>query len=233
MRKFCLAAIAIAAVGLAARDARAHLSLVGGVGFANQSQELVFGVGHGCTNVDTFSVRIEIPANVTQVRAIGSTLGAPTVETNAAGIVTAVTWQKSMSAIVEGDPNYYTVSIRAKLPDAPFTTIYFPAHQVCSTPAGVKSAPVDWAATPEHPDAGAGEPAPSLIVLPARSPGWNKFTVAQPVTDLKAAFADAQIVWKGTAAFSANPTTAALIAATPGASSLSALAAGDVVWVKY
>ena len=48
------------------------------------------------------------------------------------------------------------------------------------------------------------------------SPGWNKYVVAQAVPDVAAIFGDAQIVWKGTAAYSANPATAALIAATPG-----------------
>ena len=147
--------------------------------------------------------------------------------------MTAVTWQKPANAAVKGDPNYYTVSIRAKLIDAPFTTVYFPTRQICSTPAGVKSPPVDWIATIDMPDAGAGEPAPSLLVLPARSPGWNKYTIPKPLPDLKAAFGEAQIVWKGTAAFSTNVTTTELITATPGVTKLTALAAGDIVWVRY
>jgi hypothetical protein len=50
---------------------------------------------------------------------------------------------------------------------------------------------------------------------------------------LKAFFGDAQIVWKGTAAFSANPTTAGLIAGTSGVTALTSIAAGDVIWVKH
>lgn len=224
---------AVSIVGLSGGAANAHVSVVGGTGFANQTQEIKFGVGHGCAGVDTLSVRVEIPAGVTSVRAIGSTLGAPTVELNDAGVVTAVTWQKPTSALVEGDPNYYTVSIRAKLPDAPFSTLYFPTRQICSTPSGVKSPPVDWSAIGEPVDAGADEPAPSLLLLPARSPGWNKYVVPKPLANLKAAFGDAQIVWRGTAAFSANAATTELISATSGVTALTALAAGDIVWVRY
>ena len=46
-------------------------------------------------------------------------------------------------------------------------------------------------------------------------------------------FSDAQIVWKGTAAYSANPSTADQVKATPGVSALTALQANDEVWVKY
>ena len=62
----------------------------------------------------------------------------------------------------------------------------------------------------------AGEPAPALTVLPARQPGWNKYTVPVAVADLKPLFADAQIVWKDSAAYSANANTVAQIAGTAG-----------------
>jgi hypothetical protein len=44
---------------------------------------------------------------------------------------------------------------------------------------------------------------------------------------------DAMIVWLGTAAYSANVNTAALIAATPGVTALDGAAAGDELWVRY
>jgi len=53
------------------------------------------------------------------------------------------------------------------------------------------------------------------------------------VPDLSVFFNDAQIVWKGAAAYSANPATTDLIKATSGVSGLSSLAANDEVWVKY
>jgi len=222
----------VAIVWLAASNASAHVSVTGGIGFANQTQEITFGVGHGCSGVDTLSVRIEIPAGVTSVRAIGGLLGAPKVQTDGAGLVTAVTWRKPMNELAIGDPNYYKVSLRAKLPDAPFSILYFPAKQTCSTPEGVMSS-VDWVATPAMPDAGAGEPAPSLIVLPSRTPGWNKFTLKQAVNDLKSAFGDAQIVWREASAYSASATTTELIANTSGVTPLTGLAAGETVWARY
>lgn len=77
------------------------------------------------------------------------------------------------------------------------------------------------------------EPAPALVVLPARQAGWNKLTVPVAVTDLSVLFADAQIVWKSSAAYSANAATLDQIKTTAGVSVLSALAAGDEIWVKY
>jgi hypothetical protein len=46
-------------------------------------------------------------------------------------------------------------------------------------------------------------------------------------------FGDALIVWKGAAAYSANPTTKELIAGTPGVTALTSLAVGDELWVRY
>ena len=81
-------------------------------------------------------------------------------------------------------------------------------------------------------DGGTDEPAPELV-MPARKTGWNKYPVPQAVSDLAAPFGDAQIVWKGAAAYSANPATVELIAATSGVTPLTSLAANDEIWVKY
>ena len=51
-----------------------------GPGFANTTQEVSFGVGHGCSGTDTYSVRIEIPAGVTSVRPETSDFGKTTVK---------------------------------------------------------------------------------------------------------------------------------------------------------
>jgi hypothetical protein len=53
------------------------------------------------------------------------------------------------------------------------------------------------------------------------------------VPDLSVFFGDAQIVWKGTAAYSSNPATAELAKMTSGVSELTALDAGDEIWVRY
>jgi hypothetical protein len=82
-------------------------------------------------------------------------------------------------------------------------------------------------------DAGTVEPAPGLLIVPAHVPGWNKVTVPAAVADLGVYFGDALIVWKGTAAFSANPATKDMIAGTPGVTALTSLAASDEIWVKY
>jgi uncharacterized protein YcnI len=226
-----LIAVAVACVPTAAI---AHISLVSGPGFANTTQEITFGVGHGCAGADTYRVRIEIPASVTSVRPETSGFGKTSVEKDAAGNITAVTWQKADADALATDQEYYKLTMRLKVPNQPFTNVYFAAHQTCRA-ADATLTVVDWiglpTATPT--DAGAEEPAPVLSILPVRRAGWNKFTVATAVSDLATTFGDALIVWKGTAAYSANPTTADLIKTTAGVTALSALTANDEVWVKY
>jgi uncharacterized protein YcnI len=215
--------------------ARAHVSIVSGPGFANTTQEIAFGVGHGCAGADTVRVRVEIPSDVLSVRPLRSDFGKVSVEKDAAGTITAVSWQKPDADALDADIAYYKLVVRLKVPNKPFTTYFFKAHQTCRAMDGTLST-VDWAMLPGDlvVDGGAAdEPAPALVVLPARQPGWNKYVVAQIVPDIATIFGDAQIVWKGTAAYSANPATAGLIEATPGVSALTALAAGDEIWVRY
>jgi len=230
-----LTALALAGISLAPMVAAAHVGVSSGPGFANTTQEISFGVGHGCEGSDTYSVRVEIPAGVTSVRATNSDFGKATVVKDAAGNVTAVEWQKSPEDVLPGDTNYYKLTIRAKIPNQPFTTIYFPTHQTCrSGDGGLLS--TDWVGTPQSAaaaDGGMEEPAPSLLVLPARRTGWNKVTVPQAIASLSPYFDDAQIVWKGNAAHSANGATLEQIKATAGVTVLTTLAAGDEIWVKY
>ena len=79
------------------------------------------------------------------------------------------------------------------------------------------------------------EPAPAVAMVPARRPGWNKFTMPAAIADITTSsyFADALIVWKGNAAFSPSPATTDLIKSTAGVTALTALSANDEVWVKY
>jgi uncharacterized protein YcnI len=223
--------VAVALPGVA----RAHVSIASGPGFANTTQEITFGVGHGCAGADTYRVRIEIPADVLSVRPMRSDFGKVSVEKDTAGTITAVSWQKADADALDADLAYYKLVVRLKVPNKPFTTYFFKAHQTCRAMDGTLST-VDWSMLPTDPvvDGGAtDEPAPALVVLPARQPGWNKFVVAQAVADVSTLFSDAQIVWKGTAAYSANPNTAALITSTAGVTSLTSLAANDEIWVKY
>jgi len=212
-------------------NARAHVSIASGLAFANTTQEVVFGVGHGCAQADTVAVQVEIPAGVGSVRPIASGFGQVDVETDASGAVVAVTWQKDDSSVLDSDQQYYKLTLRLKVPSAPFSTIYFPAHQTCRAKDGTTTV-VDWVGIDEA-EGSSVEPAPALRVVPARFPGWNKFTVPEALSDLAPFFTEAQIVWRGSAAYSSSPTTTELIAGTSGVSSLSTLAAGDEIWVKY
>jgi uncharacterized protein YcnI len=209
--------------------ANAHISVVSGPAFAGVTQKVRFGVGHGCSGADTYSVRIEIPAGVTSVRPESNAFGKASVEKNDAGDVVAVTWQKSDADALEADTDYYELAIRLKTPNEAFSKLYFPAFQVCRAADGSMSN-VDWVAMSEGTGA---EPAPAVLVLPPRSSGWNKFSVPVAIADLAPFFADALIVWKGNAAYSSNPTTLELIQSTAGVKALSELAGGDEIWVKY
>jgi uncharacterized protein YcnI len=229
-----LALTAALPIFLAARGAQAHVSIASGVATANTTQEITFGVGHGCAGADTARVRVEIPAGVTSVRPETSDFGKTSVEKDATGAITAVVWQKADADVLEADTQYYKLVVRLKVPNAPFTTVLFPAHQTCRAADGTVST-VDWAALPGDPAPATGEsaPAPGVAIVPARIAGWNKVVVPQEVPALATFFADAQIVWKGAAAYSANPATVELITATPGVTPLTSLSANDTVWVKY
>ena len=225
--------LAAAAAFLVPAMARAHISVASGPGFANTTQEIVFGVGHGCEGADTYSVKIEIPAGVTSVRPERSDFGKVSVEKNAAGDVIAISWQKADGDLLASDFGYYKLAVRLKLPNQPFTILYFPTHQTCKASDGTLST-THWIGTPAN--AGGAEPpepAPALQVVPARKAGWNKFTVPAAVPDLSLYLGDALIVWKGTAAYSSNPATAELAKTTSGVSELTALQAGDEIWVRY
>jgi uncharacterized protein YcnI len=210
--------------------ASAHISVSSGPGFAETSQVITFGVGHGCEDTDTLRVRIEIPEEVLVVRALPSTFGLATVERNDAELVTAVTWEKTQESLIDADLNYYQLQLRIGVPAVPFTTLYFPTIQTCQAADGTLIE-VPWVST--DPTAMDVEPAPGLSVVPERFSGWNRYTVPAAIEDLTAFFSDALIVWRDDAAFSANPATVELIGTTPGVTVLESLEAGDEVWVKY
>ena len=210
--------------------AQAHVSIASGPAFANTSQEVTFGVGHGCDGADTYRVQVEIPPGVTSVRPETSDFGQVDVETDAAGAVVSVTWTKSDASVLSKDTQYYKLLLRLKAPDQPFTTLYLPAHQTCRAADGTETT-VDWVGI-DGSDSKV-EPAPALRILPARFPGWNKFTASAAVDDLKGFFSDAEIVWVGSKAYSVNPATSEQIAATSGVSALTTIAEGEQIWVKY
>ncbi|HUQ01151.1 MAG TPA: DUF1775 domain-containing protein [Kofleriaceae bacterium] len=225
---FARAAFAAAFLLVTAGVASAHVSISSGPAQATKSQKITFGIGHGCEGADTVSVRVEIPAGVTGVRALPSDEFKPTIEGTAAA-VTAVVWTKTSA--LDSDYAYYELTLRARVGDVPFTKIFFRVFQTCRTMGG-DTLTADWIALPGE----TGDPAPMLTVVPARVSGWNKYTLSTAVTaaDLPTYFADAQIVWNGTKAYSSNANTMTLIGATPGISVLNEnLAAAQEIWVKY
>ena len=210
--------------------AHAHVSIASGPAFANVTQEVTFGVGHGCEGADTLAVEVEIPEGVTSIRPLTSDFGQIDLTTDAAGLIVMVSWTKPEADVIEADTQYYKLVVRMKPPEQPFSTLFFPARQTCRAADGTISV-VDWVGMDEaETDV---EPAPALYLIPQRFPGWNGWTVAEDVADLSPFFGDAEIVWSGNAAFSVNPTTTELIASTDGVTALESLASGDEIWARY
>jgi len=211
------------------------VGIASGTATANATQEIAFGVGHGCSGSDTLEITVDIPQGVSTVRAMPNEFGKVKVNKDAAQTITSVTWRKADTDVVLGaDDLYYKLGLRIKVPDRPFTTLFFAIHQTCRAADGTEIK-VDWAAptTNDSEDPNAPKPAAALVILPAKKPGWNKWTVPAAIPNLSAFFGDAQIVWKGSAAYSANPATLEQAKATAGVTELTALAAGDEIWVKY
>lgn len=221
--------------------ASAHITIASGPAIANKSgQKITFAVNHGCTDkdnnkLDTLSIQVDIPTGIdpTSVRPMPSDFAATPVVSRTGTSVTSIKWSRDPVDLQSDDLAYYEITLRLKVADVPFTRIPFVITQVCRPHGGTADDDVTvvWTGPSTNP-----EPSPQLVVVPAHSPGWNKLVLTAPVAaaDLGAYFGDAQIVWKGTAAFSPNATVAALIAGTAGATVLStALAAGDEIWVKY
>ena len=210
--------------------AYAHVSVASGPALANLTQEVTFGVGHGCAGADTIKVDIQIPEGVTSIRPETSDFGQVDVMTDAAGIITSVSWTKPEAAVLAADTQYYKLVVRLRPPDQPFSTLLFPAYQTCRAADGTETV-VDWVA-PDESDPEI-EPAPMLFLIPERFPGWNRWTVSEEIGDLSLFFGDAEIVWRDNAAYSINPTTTELIGSTEGVTALDALGSGDEIWVKY
>jgi len=233
MRLSSIAALAIPVTLVAtAQLAEAHVSVVSGPAVTAKSQKITFGVAHGCDGADTVKIRVEIPAGISGVRPLASDFAKPAVEKLDANVV-AVTWEKPAADFQVEDVQYYELTLRARVDAPAFSTVLFHVYQTCRSAAGVETV-VPWIAAP-----GAdGDPAAALVVTPAHIPGWNKITLDATTTvaavTLPTYLGDAQIVWRGSAAFSTNANTMAMVAATPGVTALSGdLLPNDILWVKY
>lgn len=233
MRIYFAALAAVSAVSFSASLAEAHVALASGPAFADKSQKITFSVGHGCEGSDTVKIQIDIPSQITSVRALFSDFGKPVLtrdssNTNPATNVTSITWTKSATDELDTDDGFYEITLRGKVANTPFTQFQVNVHQTC------KDGTVEhWIAPPGDTT---GSPAPLVKIVPARLAGWNKVVLPVGIVkaDLPTYFGDALIVWKGNAAFSSNSNTRTMIEATAGVDLLDAdLAAGDEVWVKY
>ncbi|MDC0711939.1 YcnI family protein [Stigmatella sp. ncwal1] len=230
--RLLLAAVA----ALLCTAAEAHVSVLSGPVIAGNNQELTFNVPHGCSGADTFRIEVRIPAGVTSVRPLDSMFGKAVLSKDAEGVLKSVVWTKPAADVLPGDTHLYRVSLSALLPSTPFTTLFFPTIQSCRAADGTESV-VEWTAASTDHDHGGGtppttNPAPFVFLLPARSPGWNKYTVDQHVHDLSV-FKDAQIVWTGNTAYSANPLVLSLIEKEQGTQVLKEIHPGTEIWVKY
>jgi uncharacterized protein YcnI len=244
MRLYRFGFIALFIVSLVPSVAAAHITIATGPATANKTgQKVAFAISHGCTaadkvtKLDTLSIQVDIPAGIdpASVRPMPSDFAPTPVVTRNGTAVTAVKWTRSAADLQDGDLAYYEVTLRLKVNDVPFTRIPFVVTQVCrprgGSDTGADDVTVVWTGPPTE-----AEPSPQLVVVPAHTPGWNKLTLTTGVAvgDFGAFFGDAQIVWKGTAAFSPNASVSELIGTTAGATLLdAALASGDTIWVKY
>jgi uncharacterized protein YcnI len=212
--------------------AEAHVSAVSSTAVAGMTTIVELGVGHGCSGSDTYAITVEIPKGMTSVRPMWSDFGKTSLTYDAAdpALVTTVTWQKDDKDALPGDTNYYKLAFRAKVPNAPFTSIYYKVHQVCRA-ADATLSYTEWTALPGE----MGEPAATQAIVPDHLPGWNKYTVPVDIADLSVFFKDALIVWRGSAAYSFNDNTVALIKATAGVTALpgDGVKANDEIWVRY
>lgn len=201
----------------------AHVSFVvnaTSIPVAGKSYTATLNVGHGCedaggTLYDTEILEVNIPPTFTKVRPMDAAWGAATIEKDMDGNVTKLIWTRTAATQAE-DSHLYQVTFKGSLPNEPLTTLGFVATQRCN--GGTLETIWEGAETP------------TLKLLPARLPGWNKYTAQADMDEatLKAYFGDALIVWYNNTAYSANPVTTTLIT-----NPLTAIPAGGEFWVKY
>ncbi len=193
------------------------------VPFAGKNYVATISASHGCSDAggnhyDTEIIEIDIPAGVSSVRPMDATWGTADVTTDEAGAVTMITWTRTIEPHA-ADTFLYQAGFRAKLPDTAFTTVAFTIRQKCHDADGL-----------EVITAWEGASAGKLNLVPARSSGWNKYSSQTALDEaaLKTFFSDAQIVWYGEAAYSANTVTTGIIT-----DKLTTIPAGAEFWVKY
>jgi hypothetical protein len=230
---------------------------------AGKSYELVLTIPHGCSfttaeglpsEADTYKVEIAIPAGFTGVRPIvDGVFGRPAIVRDPQGVVTKLTWTKALAYDSPSDDQSYRIAVRGTVPNAPFTVLQFNTKQFCKNPTGGDDFLMDWSAygTP------ASNQSPKVKIFPARSPGWNRYSLPstgerhtpEAVSALLIDFfSDAQIVWlmpgsnSGSGAWSANTATLERIKALASkdlstyeivSNPMVMIHASDSLWVKF
>lgn len=177
MSKTCLraampAALVLAAVAILAPAALAHVTLETREYPADDTAKLVLKVPHACAESPTISLRVRIPDDVIEVKpqpkpgwqlsTVKGKLATP-IKTGDHGetITESVREVQWSGGRLPGD-QYDEFAFRAKLPNRPGATLYFPVVQECET--GVNR----WI---EIPEAGKTrrdykQPAPELHLTP-------------------------------------------------------------------
>ncbi|MBU2894214.1 DUF1775 domain-containing protein [Colwellia sp. D2M02] len=220
---------------------QAHVGVASGPHFANKTSIIELSIPHGCTDEvsgseDTVRIVAKVPSSITSVHAIDAVFGQATaVFVDGEHSYNEITWVKTPGTERDSDTQYYKVAFRGKLPDATFSTVFIPTTQYCINDIEQEIS-VSWdveSSGHDHHGGGEGNPAPSLMVMPARTPGWNQYTTGadQHLHDMSI-FNDAEIVWWDDAAFSSNVVTQELIEAE-GKAALSEIHDNASFWVKY
>lgn len=216
--------MALAAMSMSSA-AMAHVSFADDKATANRSFTATLNIPHGCEvtlkhsghaeTSDTTKVEVDIPASFTSVRPMDEVFAPATVTEDANHVVTKLTWTKAAGTEKAEDSHFYQVTLRGRAPDAPFTKLTFRTVQTC-----VGGGTAVWE----------GADVPTLLVLPTRSPGWNKFTAQETLDEdaIKAFFSDARIVHFNGASYSPNAETTKLIQ-----TKLTSITKGGEFWVKY
>lgn len=229
------ASMMMVALSVASMAAQGHVSVVSGPQTAGGYAQVDLSVPHGCDGLDTYQVEVRVPANFATPRAVLGSFDSASVEVDGGTGDYLVTFTRPDADVYESDVIAYELGFRTKLPESPFATVHLPTIQKCKSQDGAAMQQSEWVGRGGH-DHHGGEsaelPAPSLFLYPERHTGWNQYEVNEHVHDLTV-FDDAEIVWQGTSAYSANPHTLEMIENDADATVLDAIHPGSTIWVKY
>ena len=241
MKKLAFSTLALSTI--ICTSVSAHVSVATGPVTANSSQLITLNVPHGCEGFDTSNVVVTLPESFHVTRPVDNVFGKATIQkaalsepfelygTTYTEDVRNLTWNKVESDILEADTHLYQFSFRSRIPNTPFKKYYLPVVQSCSTAEdGTLSNEWTFEGKTEH--GSTEKPAPSVLVLPDYSPGWNQYTLTEAIDDLSV-FYSAHIVWAGESAYSSNPVTLEQIEETENVSVLESIPANTTIWIKY